>query len=114
MDGRLLRFDVVGMSRVGVRSVGQVPDASLNFSWVCILEGGARREDLAETLQSAPVLITVALRITVTQPSHDASLATRTSGPSSALINQYSLCPEIRNDLGSECHRATTEDRRHP
>jgi hypothetical protein len=30
------------------------------------------------------------------------------------LINQYSLCPEIRNDLGSECHRATTEDRRHP
>lgn len=41
-------------------------------------------------------------------------LATRTSGPSSALINQYNLCPEIRNDLGSECHRATTDDRRHP
>lgn len=73
MDGWLLRFDVVGMSRVAVRSVGQVPDASLNFGWICILEGGARREDLAETLQSAPVLITGALRITVTQPSHDAS-----------------------------------------
>lgn len=46
---------------------------ALNFGWICILEGGARREDLAETLQSAPVLITGALRITVTQPSHDAS-----------------------------------------